>query len=163
MAIEMQALAALCELARALRAPLGAAEAFALADAALKRVFDHTHLTINRYDAATDQTSRVYSSAPQVYPLAGRKRRKTNGWSEQVIDRGEIHLADDREAVERTFDDHAGITALGCASVLNVPVRVDGRTLGVLNLMGPAGRFDRCDRAIALAFAGLMIPVLSKG
>jgi GAF domain-containing protein len=161
MARAAEALAALGELARALRAPASAAEAFARLDAALAPVFAHTHLTINRYDAATDETARVYSSAPAIYPLAGRKRRKTNGWSEQVIDRGEIHLAADHAAVVRTFDDHAGITALGCASVLNVPVRFDGRTLGVLNLMGPAGRFEGCDRTIALAFAGLMIPVLS--
>ena len=162
MAGDRDALAALNELARALRQPASTVEQLARADAALQRVFGHTHLTVNRYDAATDETSRVYSSAPEIYPLAGRKRRKTNGWSEQVIDRGEIHLANDLDAVKRTFDDHAAIVALGCASVLNIPVRWNGRTLGALNLMGPADRFAGCDRASALAFAALMIPVLSR-
>jgi GAF domain-containing protein len=157
------ALAESTQLAARLREPLSATEQFALVDAALRRLFGHTAFTVNRYDQATDETERVYSSAPDAYPLGGRKRRKTNGWSERVIDRGEIHLAADAAAVAAVFDDHARIAALGCAAILNVPVRYRGHTLGVLNLMGPAGRFDGCDPAIALGFAGLMIPVLSSG
>jgi transcriptional regulator with GAF, ATPase, and Fis domain len=153
----------LTSLATALREPLGATETFALVDAALRRLFGHTAFTVMRYDAARDETERVYSSVPNTFPLSGRKRRKTNGWSERVIDRGEIHLADGAAALARVFDDHAQIAALGCAAVLNIPVRHAGRTLGVLNLLGPAGRFDACDRAIALAVAAFMIPVLSSG
>src|SRR5258708_1100029 len=157
------ALAALTDLARALREPLSATQQFALADTALRRVFDQAHLTVNRYDPATDETSRVYTSIPAAFPLAGRKRRKTNGWSEQVIDRGPIPVVTAAAEVAAVFDDHATIAAIGAAAILNVPVRYDGRTIGVLNLMGPAGRFARIDAAIALGFAGLMIPVLSSG
>ncbi len=157
----VDALAELTGLAAALREARVATEAFGLADTALRRLFGCTALTVNRYDTARDETERVYSSVPEAFPLGGRKRRKLNGWSEQVIDRGEIHLAGDAGIVARVFDDHARIVSLGCAAVLNVPVRHAGRTLGVLNLMGPAGRFDHVDRAVALAVAALMIPALS--
>jgi GAF domain-containing protein len=155
-------LAELTALAAALRAPLGREAQFALADATLARLFGHTALTVNRYDAARDESERVYSSVPGVFPLGGRKRRKTNGWSERVIDRGEIHVGSNAAAIAAVFDDHALIAGLGCAAIMNIPVRFDAHTLGSFNLMGPAGQFDRADRAIALAVVALMIPVMSS-
>jgi len=155
-------LAELTRLAAALRQPMSREAQLALADAALARLFGHTALTVNRYDAARDESERVYSSVPDVYPLGGRKRRKTNGWSERVIDRGEIHVGRNAAEIAAVFDDHALIAGLGCAAIMNVPVRYGGRTLGSFNLMGPAGQFDRADHPIALAVAALMIPAMSR-
>ena len=155
-------LAELARLADALREPRGRAAQLTLADAALARLFGHTALTVNRYDAARDESERVYSSVPNVFPLGGRKRRKTNGWSERVIDRGEIHVGSNAAEIAAVFDDHALIAELGCAAIMNIPVRYDGRTLGSFNLMGPVGQFDRADRSIALAIVALMIPTMSS-
>ncbi len=152
----------LTDLAARLREPLSRTQQFGLAEASVRRLFGVTVFTVNRYDTARDESERVYSSVPDAYPLSGRKRRKTNGWSERVIDRGEIHVGSNAADIEAVFDDHALIAQLGCAAIMNVPVRHAGRTLGVLNMMGPAGRFDRADRAVALAVAALMIPAFGS-
>jgi transcriptional regulator with GAF, ATPase, and Fis domain len=151
----------LTELAAALREPLDRQAQLDALAAALQRAFGWKQFTINRYEAAADETSRVYSTAPETWPIAGRKKRKTSGWSERVIDRGEINLSSTAADIEAVFGDHAKVAAHGCASIFNIPVRYDGRTLGALNLMDAAHHYDGCDRGLALAFAALAVPLLS--
>ena len=50
-----------------------------------------------------------------------------------------------RAAIEAAFADHALILAAGCGSCLNMPVRVDGRTIGALNLLHVAGHYAGTD------------------
>lgn len=155
-------LAALTELAATLRAPLDRAAQWQAIAAGLQRAFGWTVFSINRYDAATDETERVYSTEPQTWAVGGRKQRKTSGWSERVIDRGEIHVGSTFADIEAVFSDHAQIAAHGCAAILNIPVRYNGTTLGALNLMHQAHHYDGCDRALALAFAALAAPVFLR-
>ena len=152
----------LVELAIDLRGKLTPAEQLAVLDAALQRAFGFKVFSINRYDAATDETSRIYSTAPLVWPIAGRKKRKPNFWSAQVIDRGEIHIGSTADDIRAVFDDHAQIAAQGCAAILNIPVRWNGKTLGALNLLHEAHHYDGCDRGRALAFAALAVPILAE-
>jgi transcriptional regulator with GAF, ATPase, and Fis domain len=151
---------ALTDLAARLREPLDRQAQLDALAAALQRAFGWKQFSINRYDASTDETSRVYSTAPETWPVGGRKKRKTSGWSERVIDRGEINLSSTAAEVEAVFGDHSKIAAHGCASILNLPVRYDGRTLGALNLMHAALHYDGCDRGLALAFTALAVPLM---
>ena len=151
--------AILSELAATLREPLDRQAQLDALAVALQRAFGWKQFSINRYDASADETSRVYSTAPETWPIAGRKQRKTSGWSERVIDRGEINLSSTAAEVEAVFGDHKKIEAHGCASIFNIPVRYDGRTLGALNLMHAAHHYDGYDRGLALAFAALAVPL----
>ncbi|MBF8288327.1 MAG: histidine kinase, partial [Candidatus Rokubacteria bacterium] len=56
--------------------------------------------------------------------------------------------------------DHALILSLGCASVLNLPVVWDGRTLGTINLLHEAGFYDEGDVPVGQIFAALAAPAL---
>jgi len=150
----------LSDLAAALREPLDRQAQLDALAAALQRAFGWKQFSINRYDAATDETSRVYSTALETWPIGGRKTRKTSGWSERVMDRGEIHLSSTAADVETVFGDYSKIAAHGCASIFNIPVRYDGHTLGALNLMHAAHHYDGSDRGLALAFAALAVPLL---
>jgi hypothetical protein len=58
------------------------------------------------------------------------------------------------------FFDHALIASLGCASVLNLPVKHDGRILGTINLLHEEAWYEEGDVPIGLGFAGLAIPAL---
>jgi hypothetical protein len=58
------------------------------------------------------------------------------------------------------FFDHELILSLGCASVLNVPVVWDARTLGTINLLHEAGWYDEVDVPMAEVFAALSVPLL---
>ncbi|HWO06604.1 MAG TPA: GAF domain-containing protein [Methylomirabilota bacterium] len=54
--------------------------------------------------------------------------------------------------------DHALIISLGCASVLNLPVVHDGRTLGVLTLLHEARWYGEDDVPLGQVFAALAVP-----
>src|SRR5258708_2506553 len=162
MVSDATALDTLTTLARQLREPLTSPERFALAGAALEICFGWKVFSAMRYHPASGLCERVHSSAPDAYPVGGSKPRNTNGWSEKVYDRGEIHIGRNAADIAAIFDDHALIASLGCAAIMNIPVRFGGLTFGALNLMDAARRNDRCDPAIVLGYAALMIPVLTE-
>ena len=62
--------------------------------------------------------------------------------------------------LRHVFSDHELIASLGCESVLNMPVRWRGRTLGSLNLLHEAGWYGEDDVAACLPFAQLALPAL---
>jgi hypothetical protein len=53
------------------------------------------------------------------------------------------------------FSEYEVLWSIGCESVLNIPVRKGGITLGTLNLLGEAGLYDGADVDFALVFAQL--------
>jgi hypothetical protein len=62
------------------------------------------------------------------------------------------------EDIREVFFDHELIRSLGCESVLNVPVRWNGRSLGTLNLLHRAGWYREADIPAARMFAALAAP-----
>jgi hypothetical protein len=60
--------------------------------------------------------------------------------------------------IEAHFPDHALITSLGCAAIINLPVVWDDRLLGTINLLHEEGWYDDGDVPIGLAFAALAVP-----
>ncbi|MEO8715914.1 MAG: GAF domain-containing protein [Acetobacteraceae bacterium] len=79
---------------------------------------------------------------------------------QRVIGRGEPYIGRTREDIEAVFYDHALIASLGCESVLNVPVRWRGETLGTLNLLHRAGWYREEHVPIVRRFAQLALPAL---
>lgn len=71
------------------------------------------------------------------------------------------------EDIRSVFFDHELIASLGCASVLNLPVRWDGKVIGSLNLLHQAHHYDDVDPAeltifVQMAIAGLNAVKLSS-
>ncbi|MET3906054.1 hypothetical protein ABID59_000375 [Bradyrhizobium sp. S3.3.6] len=133
---------------------------FAALDQAVKSAIGHKLFTILAYDDASGEAARVYSNLPGPYPAGGRKRLAPGPWTEAVLDRGEAYIGRTQDDLRNVFSDHELITSLGCASVLNMPVRWRGRTLGSLNLLHEAGWYDEDDVAACLPFAQLTLPAL---
>jgi GAF domain-containing protein len=73
---------------------------------------------------------------------------------------GDVFLAATKEDVRRAYADHAALFALGIESILNVPVRVDGRRLGTLNLCGAEGTFGSAEVERARVLAGMLVGVM---
>ena len=61
-------------------------------------------------------------------------------------------MANTVEQFAALFPDHAQIRALGCESVINVPLIVGGAVLGTVNILDAAGHFtpERVAAALAL-------------
>ena len=133
---------------------------FAALDSALQTAIGHKLFTILAYDGKTCEAARLYSNLPESYPAGGRKRLAAGPWTEAVLGRGEAYIGRTLDDLSTVFSDHALIASLGCASVLNMPVRWRGRTLGSLNLLHEAGWYDDDDVAACRPFAQLALPAL---
>lgn len=133
---------------------------FSALDDALKSAIGHKLFTILTYDGDSGDAARVYSNLPGPYPTGGRKRLAPGPWTEAVLDRGEAYIGRSRDDLREVFSDHELIASLGCESVLNMPVRWRGHTLGSLNLLHEAGWYGEDDIAVCLPFAQFALPAL---
>ncbi|WP_314962431.1 GAF domain-containing protein [Bradyrhizobium cosmicum] len=133
---------------------------FAALDEALRSAIGHKLFTILTYDDDSREAARLYSNLPGPYPPGARKRLSPGPWTAAVLDCGEAYIGRTPDDLRAVFSDHELIASLGCASVLNMPVRWRGRTLGSLNLLHEAGWYVEDDVAACLPFAQLALPGL---
>lgn len=133
---------------------------FLALEAALAEAPGHKLFTILAYDGQTGESERLHSNLPAAYPAGGRKRLASGPWTETVLERGEAYIGYTLEDLRGVFADHALIASLGCESVLNLPVRWRGRTLGSLNLLHAAHRYTPGDAIACRALAQLALPAL---
>ncbi|OYN98696.1 GAF domain-containing protein [Enemella evansiae] len=88
--------------------------------------------------------TRVWSSEPEAYPVGGRKQVATEispDWVQRCLVEQRSFFGATPEQVRQVFADHELITALGCGSIINVPVVVGGETVGALNILDAEGRY----------------------
>ncbi|WP_330555589.1 GAF domain-containing protein [Burkholderia multivorans] len=127
---------------------------------ALTDVFGQRLFTVLAYDATSGRLGRLHSNRPDINPVGGMKRVTESRWVEQVLHRGEIFRGSTRDDIQAVFSEYEVLWSIGCESVLNIPVRKAGVTLGTLNLLDEAGRYDRADLDLALVFAQLVVSTL---
>jgi transcriptional regulator with GAF, ATPase, and Fis domain len=133
---------------------------FRAVDRALLQSVSYKLFTILMYDAEVTESIRVYSNLSQDYPLGGRKKIISQAWADQVIHRGEPFIGHTSEDLKQVFSDHALIASLGCESVLNLPVRWKGRTVGTLNLLHEKAWYRDVDLPAVSSLAQLALPGL---
>jgi GAF domain-containing protein len=111
-------------------------------DAAIRAGIEHAVVSVNLNatemgDPANEvQLQRVWTSHPAQYPVTGRKRKKLTHWTETLFVQGRVFVGEGREAVARTFDDHALMAQLNLNAFINVPIARDGRYIGTFNVFG---------------------------
>jgi GAF domain-containing protein len=136
---------------------------FRAVDALAQKTIGLRLFTIMRLHAATHEVERLYSSLPDTYPVSGRKPKQGTPWGEQVLDRGEVFVANTPDEVRAAFADYALIFSLGIGAIMNVPIRFRGRSLGTMNICAEAGWFSNADRAPGQLLASLLVPPLLAG
>ena len=134
--------------------------AFRALDRAMGAVIGHTLFTVLLHHPGARESERRYSNQPAAYPVGGRKPVLASPWTERLFVERQPYIGRDAEDIRTVFFDHALILSLGCASVLNVPVVWDGRTLGTINLLHEAGFYDEGDVPVGQIFAALAAPAL---
>jgi len=107
---------------------------FRAIDAALAHDPAHILFTVLVHHPALKQSERFYTNKPDAYPIGGRKPVTDTPWMQRVIGEGQPYIGRTRHDIEQHFFDHALIVSLGCESILNMPVRWRGQTMGTLNL-----------------------------
>jgi len=136
---------------------------FRVVAALAQKAIGHHLFTIMRVHEELQEVERLYSSLPDAYPVSGRKPKQGTPWGEQVLDRGEIFIANTPAEVESAFSDHALIFSLGIGAIMNVPIRFRGRSLGTMNICHEAGWFADSDRTPGRLLAALLVPPLLTG
>jgi len=148
--------------ARAMRSPASPEAALTALDAAMGATIGHKLFTCLLHHPAARESERRYTNQPAAYPVGGRKPVPDSAWARRLFVEREPYIGYTADDIREVFFDHALIASLGCASVLNVPVVHDGRTLGVLNLLHEARWYDEADAPLAQVFAALAAPAFLK-
>jgi hypothetical protein len=137
------------------------AATFKAVDAALAATTGHILFTILIHHPGLKESERFYTNMPDAYPIGGRKPVTDRPWMQRVIGQGEPYIGRTREDIREVFFDYELIWSLGCESVLNMPVRWQGQTLGTLNLLHKAGWYSEADIPTTKLIAHLALPAMA--
>jgi hypothetical protein len=106
------------------------------------------------------ESERVYTNMREAYPVGGRKPITDSPWMQQVMQRGLPYIGRNADDLRDVFYDHELIVSLGCRSVLNIPLRWQGETLGTLNMLHEENWYDTGHIELARVFAQLAVPAV---
>jgi GAF domain-containing protein len=152
----------LAQLADALRRADRPAPIYRAVETLSAAVIGHRLFTIMRFDAGRAEVERVHTNMPTVYPVGGRKAKKDTAWSDHTLRDMKVFRASGPDAIRAAFDDHVTILSLGLGSVLNIPLVLDGRCVGTMNLLHEAGSYTPPDEATGLLLGAFLLPVLER-
>jgi hypothetical protein len=119
-------------------------------------IVGHRLFTVMTVDMAAGVARRAYSSHPPEYPVSGTKPIHRDAWFDIVHRQRASFVANSIDDIAKVFPDHQLIASLGCGSVLNLPVVLEGDLVATINLLDVAGHYT--PERVALAEAQLAIP-----
>ncbi|MCT7378387.1 GAF domain-containing protein [Chelativorans sp. EGI FJ00035] len=91
--------------------------------------------TFTTVDMERKLARRAYTSDPKSYPASGTKPVRQDRWFEQVHDARRMFVANRLADIAKVFPDYALIGALGCGSVINLPVVLGDELVGTVNIL----------------------------
>lgn len=141
-------------------------EAFAALYALSQTIAPVRLWTVMMVDMPAGVARRAFSSHPDTYPVSGTKPVPDDPWFARLRDERAPYAANSRAAIARVFPDHETIAALGCGSVLNLPITLGGGLAATVNLLDAEGAFppERVGRiAAALALPALATVAVARG
>lgn len=124
------------------RAGSTSADLFRLIADSLREKTGAKLVTVTAVDPRDLSYERLYSSMPEVYPVSGRKPANTTRWSQQVMEKQEVFVANDYKTLAEAMPDHETIRSIGCESLVNVPLVLFGQVIGTLNCLAGSGHFS---------------------
>jgi hypothetical protein len=104
-------------------------------------VAGHTLFTVMTVDLAADVARRVYTSNPAAYPVSGTKPITHDRWFDIVHGQQQTFVATTLAEIATVFPDHETIGALGCGSVVNLPVVLAGKLAATINMLHEAHHY----------------------
>ena len=119
-------------------------------------VVGHKLFTIMTVDIAAGLARRVYTSHSQDYPVSGTKPIHRDQWFDIVHGERRSFVANTIADISKVFPDFELIASLGCGSVMNLPVVLQGELVATVNMLHEEHHYTP-KRAVA-AEASLAIP-----
>lgn len=112
--------------------------------------------TVMTVDMEAGLARRAYTSDPQSYPATGTKPIHHDAWFNIVHIERRPFIANTIEDIAKVFPDYELIDALGCQSVVNLPVILGGELVATVNMLHETGHYTP-DR-VTLVTRHLTIP-----
>jgi hypothetical protein len=97
--------------------------------------------TVMLVDMDAALSRRAYTSDPVNYPASGTKPLNYGPWFDIVHGKREFFVANTIEDIAKVLFDHELINALGCQSVVNVPIILKDELVGCMNLLDVAHHY----------------------
>jgi len=113
----------------------------------------HSLFTVMAFDRERMEVERFYTSDPENYPAGGRKKKRDTDWGQFVLLDGQTYIGANDEDIRRNFDDHEIIAGLGLCSVINIPIKRMGVTIGTMNLLDTTAHYDERDACMGAIIA----------
>jgi GAF domain-containing protein len=137
-------------------------KAFTALEALTKELVGVKLFTIMTSNTTDKISERIYSNMPDAYPVSGTKPYNETHWSEITLNQKRTFVANTIEEIAEVFGDHELIKSLGCESVINVPIIVNGAVIGTLNCLHEARYYteERVKAAEALKLPGAVCMLL---
>lgn len=148
------------DLAVAIADATTADDAFYAAETATMALVGHRMFTINMFDAANMEVARLYSNDHTAYPIGGRKQKRDTAWGRHVLLEGKPYIGYDAEDIRQNFHDHELILGLGLESVINIPIRRLGTTVGTMNLLHDKAFYSESHIGVLRVVTGLLSTVV---
>lgn len=107
-------------------------------DAEIAQEFGHLYITIS-VRMSGNLVRRVYSAAPEVYPVGEMKDLIKNIRVHRLLNEGIAFIANSPLDLRQQYVDPDVLERTGVTSLANLPIRFRGGVIGVLNVAGGGG------------------------
>jgi len=135
-------------------------EIFRTLDQVMGDEIGHRLFTVLRQHQQPRELERLYTNQPEAYPVSGRKVIVPSFWTSEVLDHGNPYIGYTAADIRDAFPDHETIAALGCASVLNIPLVYAGVVYGSVNLLHEENYYNEQQVNTARLLASFALPAL---
>ena len=119
-------------------------------------VVGHKLFTIMTVDNAVGLARRAYTSHPRDYPVSGTKPIHRDQWFDIVHGERRSFVANTISDIAKVFPDFELIASLGCGSVMNLPVVLQGELMATVNMLDEEHHYT--PERVAAAETSLAIP-----
>lgn len=131
------------------------------AEQTASKLIGHSLFTIMAFDPDMMEVERFYTSDPDNYPAGGRKKKRDTEWGRYVLLEGRTYIGASDEDIRQNFDDYEVIAGLGLCSVINIPIKRLGGTIGTMNLLDTTAHYNDTDANIGAVIAMGLATTLS--
>ncbi|UWR59966.1 GAF domain-containing protein [Phaeobacter inhibens] len=115
--------------------------------------------TVMTVDMTAMLACRTYTDDPENYPTSGTKPIEMNDWFEIVHGQHRSFVANTLEEIDQVFPDAELIGALGCGSVINLPVLIGSELAATINILHEPGYYT--EARVEAAKALLTLPAMA--
>lgn len=121
-------------------------------------------VTLMWLDFAAGRARRIYTNRPDLYPTSDSKPISINSWHDNVVVNKNTFVANSLDEMDEQFTDKDFFSAHGCSSVLNMPIIINDKTVGSLNLLHEENHFtkERINRTQELALTSMLCIMLQQ-